>query len=62
MLKTIASLLNGEEDLSEETWNILHNKFMRKSLAITFTAKAAYRDLVRTIVTAQKRTDTYYNT
>jgi hypothetical protein len=62
MLKTIADLLNGEEDLGEETWNILHNKFMHKSLAIAFTAKAVYRDLVCTIAAMQKRVDAYYNT
>jgi hypothetical protein len=62
MLETIANLFNGEEDLGEETWNILHNKFMRGNLAIAFAAKAVHRDLVCTTAAAQKRIDTYYNT
>ena len=57
MLETIADLLNGEEDLGEETWNILHDKFMRGSLAIAFAAEAAHRDLARTTAAAQKRAD-----
>ena len=57
MLETIADLLNGEEDLGEETWNILQDKFMRGSLAIAFAAEAAHRDLARTTAAAQKRVD-----
>jgi hypothetical protein len=52
MFKIIADLFNGEEDLGEETWNILHDKFMCGSLAITFAAKAAYKDLVYTTAAA----------
>ena len=48
MLETIADLLNGEEDLGEETWNILYNKFICGSLAIAFAAKVVYRDLAHT--------------
>jgi hypothetical protein len=48
MLETVACLLNGEEDISEETWNILQDKFMRGSLAIAFAAEAAHRDLAHT--------------
>ena len=59
MLETIADLLNGEEDLGEETWNILHNKFMHGSLAIAFAAEATHRDLARTTAAAQKRADAY---
>ena len=57
MLETVACLLNGEEDISKETWNILQDKFMRGSLAIAFAAEAAYRDLARTTAAAQKRAD-----
>ena len=48
MLKTIADLLNGKEDLGKKIWNILQDKFMHGSLTIAFTAKAVYRDLART--------------
>jgi hypothetical protein len=62
MFKIIADLLNGEEDLGEEMWNILHDKFMCGSLAITFAAEAVYRGLARIIAAVQKRADACYNT
>ena len=36
MLEIIADLLNGEEDLGEETWNILYNKFMCGYYAVKY--------------------------
>jgi hypothetical protein len=61
MLETIADLFNGEEDLGEEMWNILYNKFMRGSLAIAFAAEAIYRDLAYTTAVVQKRVDACCN-
>ena len=45
-LAVLANLLDQEED--EDTWYILHEKFIHSSLAITVAAKAAYRDLLYT--------------
>ena len=61
MLETIADFFNSKEDLGKEIQNILHDKFMRKSLAIVFAAEAAYRDLVYTIAAVQKRVDAHCN-
>ena len=54
-LTVLADLLNQEED--EDMWYILHEKFIRGSLAITVTAEAAHRDLLHTTTAAQKRKD-----
>lgn len=51
----LANLLDLEKD--EDTWYILHEKFIYSSLAIAVVAKAAYRDLLRTTIVAQKRKD-----
>ena len=42
-------------------WYILHEKFIRGSLAIAVTAEAAHRDLLRTTAAAQKRKDMQKN-
>ena len=54
-LIVLADLLDQKED--EDTWYILHEKFICSSLAIAVAAKAAYRDLLRTTAVAQKRKD-----
>ena len=54
-LAVLADLLDQEED--EDTWYILHEKFIRGSLAIAVAAEAAHRDLLRTTAAAQKRKD-----
>ena len=54
-LIVLANLLDQDED--EDTQYILHKKFIYGSLAIAVVAKAAYRDLLRTIIVVQKRKD-----
>jgi hypothetical protein len=54
-LIVLADLLDQEED--EDTWYILHEKFIYSSLAIAVAAEATHRDLLRTTAAAQKRKD-----
>ena len=58
-LAVLADLLDQEKD--EDTWYILHEKFIRGSLAIAVAAEAAHRDLLRTTAAAQKRKDMQKN-
>ena len=54
-LAVLTNLLDQEED--EDTWYILHEKFIHSSLAIAVAAEAAYRDLLRTTAIVQKHKD-----
>jgi len=58
-LAVLADPLDQEKD--EDTWYILHEKFIRGSLAIAVAAEAAHRDLLRTTAAAQKRKDMQKN-
>ena len=49
-LAVLANLLDQEED--EDTWYILHEKFIYSSLAIAVAAEAAHRDLLCTTTAA----------